>query len=102
LAYRGPNNLSDWYLPSRTELNQMCKWQRGFTGTNLTDLNIVCNYVSGTLNSGAGAAGFLDTNSYWSSTEQLPTNGYDVRFGTGFWGGGGKGATYWLRPIRAF
>jgi len=101
-AYRGPNNLSDWYLPSRTELSQMCKWQRGFTGTNLTNLNILCNAVSGTVNSGVGAAGFLDSNSYWSSTEQTSANALDVRMGNGTYGGGGKGSTYWVRPIRAF
>ena len=33
LAYRGPNNLSDWFLPSRDELTMMCRWARGLNGT---------------------------------------------------------------------
>jgi hypothetical protein len=75
-AYRGPNNLSDWYLPSKDELNQL-RLQRATVG------------------------GFVD-NLYFASSEvssvfavaQLLTNGglYDLD----------KSGLAYVRPIRAF
>jgi hypothetical protein len=89
----------DWYLPSKDELNQMCKWQRGITGADLTTLTTVC--VGGDLNRGTGAAGFAEAN-YWSSTE----NGSDGAWAQSFGGGNqtnfGKSFTRYVRPVRAF
>jgi hypothetical protein len=98
-AYRGPNSLSDWYLPSQDELNQMCKWQRGITGEALTNLTTVC--TGGTLNSGVGAQGF--GSGYWTSTE---VNDFTV-WNQNFENGGqrnntGKQEGGRVRPIRAF
>jgi hypothetical protein len=74
-AYRGPNNLSDWYLPSKDELNQLYL-QRATVGT---------------------------ASGYWSSSEVDATTAWDQGFGNGSQGAGAKTtAGTPVRPIRAF
>ena len=77
-AYRGPNNLDNWYLPSIDELAEM---------TNHID-----------------TLGVLRSNAYWSSTEDASQAG-DAEFG--YFGTGlsltkAKSNTFLVRPIRAF
>ena len=102
-SYESTNNdtdFNDWYLPSKDELNQMCKWVRN---QSWTSDETPCD-DSGRLNSGLGATGFAGNYSYWSSSEnpdsgdgaseQLLSDGSQIN--------AAKDEPYYVRPVRAF
>jgi hypothetical protein len=78
LAYRGPSNLSDWFLPSQEEWVEMEKVK---TLLQLSTLN-----------------------AYWSSTEDPSESGDAIflYFGVGLVLTKAKSNAYLVRPIRAF
>ena len=84
--------FSDWFLPSRQELNTLCQWQtaNGCFGTPTVQNNV------------AGATGFV-TGPYWSSSELSATDARSrLNQQGGDQGGGTKSSSALVRPIRAF
>ena len=75
-AYRGPHNLSDWYLPSKNELNQL--------------------YIEKAI------IGGFSTDWYWSSSEVDATEAWPQLFGNGLQYGYFKTSLVYVRPVRAF
>jgi prepilin-type N-terminal cleavage/methylation domain-containing protein len=96
-AYRGPNNLDDWFLPSLDELNQLCKWQRGQAWVSDATL---CN-TTGANNSGPGTPAFSD--GYWSSSQVNALSASVISFSPNVsFSTVQKSTNQGVRPIRAF
>ena len=92
-AYGGPFNSTDWYLPSKKELNELCKYARGLTTGNTA---VLCSGTSLELRAG------FELNSYWSSSEYVANDAWFQNFYGGYQVSDGKSTTRWVRPIRAF
>ena len=75
-AYRGPNSLSDWYLPSKDELNELFLKK--------------------------DTVGGFSTDFYWSSSEVAAVTARNQNFSNGNQGFNFKGSAYYVRPVRAF
>lgn len=99
-SYTG-GSRSDWYLPTTTELNLLCRWNHG----QAQSTTAVCNGGVRNSGTGAGSSGFA-ADYYQSSSQGSPTLNWVQQFGTvngvGNQGGGLKSASYLVRPIRAF
>jgi hypothetical protein len=95
-AYRGPNNLTDWYLPARNELNELCKYARN-TGQSAGG-GVRC--AGGT--TPTDFAAFI----YWSSSEGTgilaDTTAWFQDFSDGDLDRTTKSTDYHVRPVRAF
>ena len=90
-AYTTPT-ASDWFLPSKDELNEVCKYARN-TG-QAAGADIVC--TGGVLRDG------FSTVYYWSSSETDDYGAWAQDFSTGNQANGTKSVTLYVRPVRAF
>jgi len=90
-AYTTPT-ASDWFLPSRDELNEMCKYARN-TG-QAAGADIVCT--------GGELRGGFSSGYYWSSSEFDVNDAWGQYFVTGNQGYIAKYPTFFVRPVRAF
>ena len=81
---------TDWFLPSKDELNALCKWALNDT------VNAVCNgyYFDFPTN------GFYSY--YWSSSKSDVEKAWHQDFRYGDQGTLSKGVTTYIRPIRSF
>ena len=95
--YAQSGKAAGWFLPSKDELNALCKWS--FEDT----INAVCNAASwGGL---TPLNGSFSTGGYWSSSEFSANNAWGQDFGSngGHQGSGlQKFVTLMVRPVRAF
>jgi hypothetical protein len=98
-AFQG-GGKTDWFLPSKDELNALCKW--AFNDT----VNVICN------NSGSGGSSLTNGGfaswPYWSSSESSSSVSWIQDFGSvdnlrGSPGPESQSANYiHVRPVRAF
>jgi hypothetical protein len=110
-SYESTNNetdFNDWYLPSKDELNQMCKWQLGLDRTSEAT---ACDDPSLSTITEPVADFFQGSDPYWSSSEYLDSDSdspnsedraWEQSFSDGRQTRNGKDRIYFVRPVRAF
>ena len=90
-AYTTPT-ASDWFLPSKDELNEMCKYARN-TG-QAAGADIVCT--------GGGLRDGFAANYYWSSSEGDDDRAWYQYFGSGGRWNDVRNYPIYVRLVRAF
>lgn len=88
----GIGGETDWFLPSKGELNQLCRFVR-----QQSESTSVCD------SSGTRRADFVGA-SYWSSTQNSSTTAWYQRMNDGVQDGAGgdKDIAVYTRPVREF
>ena len=86
---------SDWFLPSRDELNALCKW------AHVDTVNKICN-LEGSGGLPLTSVGGFSTGTYWSSSESGDFSAWGQLFSTGRQDNYGKTYSTYVRPVRAF
>ena len=90
----GNGGQTDWFLPSKDELNQLCKFARG-QSTTVASQTVACN------NSGTLQPGFAGDD-YWSSSQSVPSRAWEQTFGSVDRDDESKDGLRRVRPIRAY
>ena len=90
-AYNG-GGKTDWSLPSKNELNELCKYARN-TG-QAVGATMRCE--NGSIRSGFAAGG------YWSSSESYAGSAWGQGFSNGGQSASHKHNACYVRPVRAF
>ena len=100
-AYPG-GGFTDWFLPSKDELNAMCYYSRNLSAT--PDPTVSCYGSGGTTQDGTFAAGTygFDSFYYWSSSQYGAIDAWAQGLGGGGQATGGKFNALRVRPVRAF
>ena len=85
---------SDWFLPSKGELNALCKWAVVDNVYELCNESMTLFYL--------GYGGFVNGGVYWSSSEYSPGTAFTQWFTAGWQNSLVKEDTHYVRPVRAF
>jgi hypothetical protein len=91
-AFRG-GGKTDWYLPSKLELNQLCRYASNLT---VDSTATTCTQDSVMIRTGF-ASGY-----YWSSSEYDANVAWAQVFSSGRQSNYGKTISLYVRPVRAF
>jgi len=95
VASEPAGGFSDWFLPSKDELNQLCKYARN-QSTSPIDEAVLCD------NSGTLRVGWSDY--YWSSSQKELNYAWEQAFYDGLQDNDrvSDRVTYGVRPVRSF
>ena len=83
----------DWFLPSKDELNQLCRYAWNLTISNTTN---TCSGMTGTIRPG------FSTDTYSSSSDFSDGGAWVQSFDDGYDYFSYKDYTFYVRPVRAF